>query len=177
MNYVENFDADMNFWDLYPEFKFFQPFKDIYKKDKSRSRKDSSTMMWFIAFCYSKASKFKNLAADGIDGKHSVVGEDYCGDRNYYQKHLDILPELIEAFIEIQYTSLEKHLKTWDDLLNKRTAFLKTQDYDLGTYEDLDKMAIGTSKVYATIKGIWDELSKEDGSGVAKGGSVPSLND
>lgn len=177
MSYIENFDADMNFWDLYPEFKFFQPFKDVYKGDKSKGRKESSIMMWFIAFCYSKSSKFKNLNPDGLDGKHTVVGEDYCGDRNYYSKHQEQLVPLIESFIDMQYTPLEKHLKTWDDLLNKRTAFLKTQDYNLETYDDLDKMAVGTSKVYLTIKNIQDELNKEDGSGVAKGGAVPSLND
>lgn len=174
---VDNFDTDMNFWDLYPEFKITNPFKELYKKDKSRGRRESSTFMWFIALCYSKTSKYNKLATDGIDGKHYVIGEDYCDNRNYYADHKEELDVCIDAFINLQYTALERHLKTWDDLLDKRTAFLKEQTYDLSTYDDLDKMAVGTKKVYDTIKGIWDELSKEDSSGVGKGGSVASLND
>lgn len=177
MVYIENFNTDNNFWDLYPEFKVIEPFKNKYKTDKSKAKKDSSTFMWFIAFCYSKISKFRNLATDGVDGKHYVVGLDYCGDNNFYNNNKEDLDEAIEKFINIQYTSAERHLKTWDDLLDKRTAFLKEQDYDLDTYDDLDKMAVGTAKVYETIKKIKEELSKEEGSGIAKGGSVPSLND
>lgn len=177
MNYVDNFNTELNFWDLYPEFKVLNPFKDIYKKDKSKGRRESSTFMWFIALCYSKASKYVKLACDGIDGKHYVIGLDFCGDTSYYSKNKVDLDICIDAFINIQYSALERHLKTWDDLLDKRTAFLKQQDYDFNTAEELDKMAIGTKKVYDTIKQIWDELSKEDSSGVGKGGSVASLND
>lgn len=177
MNYVDNFNTDESFWDLYPEIKVTNPFKDIYDKDKSKGRKESSTFMWFIALCYSRASKYCKLAVDGIDGKHAVIGEDFCNNRNYYYDNKEDLDLCIEAFITLQYNALERHLKTWDDLLDKRTAFLKTQEYDLTTYDDLDKMAVGTKKVYDTIKSIWDELSKEDKNGVGKGGSVASLND
>ena len=174
---LNNLDTDISFWELYPEFKVINPFKDFYIKDKSKLKKDSSTMMWFIALCYSKSSKFSRLQIDGIDGKHYVVGLDYCNNKNYYEENKIVLDEAIEMFITITYTPLERHLKTWEDLLDKRTAFLKKQEYDLGNYDDLDKMAIGTDKVYSTIKRIQEELNKEDINGVGKGGSVSSLND
>lgn len=177
VNYVDNFSTDMNFWDLYPEFKITNPFKEIYKKDKSKGRGNSSTFMWFIALCYSKASKYRNLAKDGIDGKHYVIGEDFCGDKNYYSKYRDELDSAIEAFIKLQYSPLERHLMTWDDLLDKRTAFLKEQSYDFTNFDELDKMAVGTDKVFSTIKKIWEDISKEDTAGVGKGGAVASLND
>ena len=176
-NYIDNFNTDFSFWELYPEFKVIEPYKDLYKSDKNKTKKDSSIMMWFVAYCYSKASKFRNLAKDGIDGKHYVIGEDYCNDKNFYNKNKNLLDIIIDSFIDSQFTPLERHLMVWDDLLNKRTAYLKEQDYDFSTYEDLDKMAVGTSKVFETIKKIWEDLQKEEGSGIAKGGSVPSLND
>ena len=176
-NYVDNFNTEESFWDVYPEFKITNPYKDLYKKDKSRNKKDSSTMMWFVALCYSKASKYRKLAKDGIDGKHYVIGEDFCANRSYYSDNKEQLDIIIESFISGQYSALERHLMTWDELLDKRTAFLKEQEYDFSTADDLDKMAVGTKKVYDTIKGIWDELAKEDSSGVGKGGQMASLND
>lgn len=177
MNYINNFNTDFLFWELYPEFKVINPFKDLYDSDKSKNKKESSITMWFVAYCYSKASKFRTLAKDGIDGKHYVVGLDYCEDPNFYNKNREKLDELIEAFVIMQYSALERHLMTWDDLLNKRTEFLKNQEYGYDNFEELDKMAVGTDKIHQAIKKIWDDLSKEEGSGIAKGGSVPSLND
>ena len=174
---LNSLDTDISFWELYPEFKVINPFKDIYLNDKSKSKTTSSKLMWFVALCYSKSSKFSRLQIDGIDGKHYVVGLDYCNNPNYYEDNKEILDSVIDMFLQITYTPLERHLKTWEDLLDKRTSFLKTQQYDLGNYEDLDKMAIGTDKVYSTIKKIQEELNKEDINGIGKGGSVSSLND
>lgn len=177
MSIINTIDPSLNFWELYPAFKVTEPFKELYQSDTSKSKKVSSVTMWFITLCYAKSSIYRNLAIDGIDGKHYIIGGDYCDNTNFYESNKSKLDILIEAFIKLEYTALERHMHTWEDLLNKRTAFIKTQNYDLSTYDDLDKMAIGTDKVYNTIKKIQEDINKDDSLGQGKGGSMASLND
>lgn len=173
MSQISSFDATQNFWKLYPQFKLVG-FKSLHDNDKSKGKAESSTMMWFIVYCYDRGSSFYKLP---IEDKHTVVGEDYCGNKNYYYDHQIVLDSSIELYIKLQYTKMERHLKVWEDLLDKRTKFLQTQEYDLSTYEDLDKMAVGTQKVHQTIKQVLDDLSKEDSADGVKGGTMPSYND
>jgi hypothetical protein len=177
MSPVELFNPDENFWEVLPQYRVAEPFKSLYKKDKSRGKKDSSLMMWFVVLCYDRGSKYFKLTPDGEDGKHYVIGGDYCGNVNYYEDNKDVLDSCISMYIKMNYSAMERHLKTWEDLLDKRTAFLQSQDYNLETFEDLDKMAVGTEKVYKTIKNVLDDLNKEDSSGSIEGGGHESLND
>lgn len=177
MTVIDNFQPGVSFWDVNPQFLIVNPFKRIYDDDKSKLKKNSSLLMWFVAFCYDRRSKYFKLQPDGEDGKHYIIGLDYCGNPNFYTDNKENLDECIAMFIKMSYTPMERHLKTWEDLLDKRTKFLQSQDYDLDTYEDLDKMAVGTQKVHQTIKQVLDDLSKEDVVGSAKGGAQPSLND
>lgn len=174
---INTINPDYNFWELYPDLKYMNPYKDLYKSDKSKSKKDSSVMMWFIALSHAKVSKFRSAPLDGPDSRYIVVGTDYCDDPEYYTKHVDKLESLIQAFIEHEYTLLERDLLTWEEVLNKRTAFIKLQSYTLETYDDLDKMAANTSKIYDTIKKLKDEINKEDATGIGKAGAQASLND
>lgn len=177
MSVVDSYTEGANFWELNQQFKVAEPFKSLYKGDKSKGKKDSSMMMWFIAFCYDRTSKYFKLSRDGEDGKHYVIGSDYCGNSNFYEDNQEVLDPCIAMFVKMEYTAMERHLKKWEDLLDKRTKFLDTQEYTLENFEDLDKMAVGTKKVSDTIKDIMDSLAKEDNSGTVKGGAQPSLND
>lgn len=174
---INTFDVNKNFWIEHPDMRAVNPFKTLYDDDTSKKKSHSSLIMWFVILCYDRDSKFYRLEADGDNGKHVIVGEDFCENKDFYRNNKAVLDMCIDMYIRMQYTPLERHLKTWEDLLDKRTAFIKEQEYDLETYDSLDKMAIGTDKVYNTIKKINDDLSKEDGSGSAKGGAMPSLND
>lgn len=174
---INTFDTDKNFWIEHPDMKVISPFKQIFEDDKSKKKEDSSKMMWFIVLCYDRDSKFYKLSAEGLDGKHSIVGEDFMGDIKYYSKWKLVLEPVIEEYIRLQYSPMERHLKTWEDLLDKRTSFLKSQEYDFETDEKLDKMAERTLKVHNTIKQIKEDLGKEAQEGTVKGGGQKSLAD
>lgn len=176
---ISTFDTDKNFWTIHPDMRAVNPFKELYNSDKSKKKEESSLMMWFIVLCYDRESKFCKLTPDGIDGKHTIVGEDYCNNVKYYSKWKLVLEPVIEEYIKLQYTPMERHLKTWEDLLNKRTAWLKGQDYDFenGLDEKLDKAAERTLKVHNIIKQIKEDLAKEANEGTVKGNKQKSLND
>lgn len=174
---INTFDVDKNFWIENPDMKAINPFKELYESDTSKKKSESSLIMWFIVLCYDRESKFSKLLPDGDEGKHAVVGEDYCEDIHFYKKHKKEIDMCVDMYNNLQYTPLERHLRTWEDLLDKRTKFLKGQEYDFDTDEKLDKMAERTLKVHNTIKQIKDDLSKEAAEGTVKGGGQKSLND
>jgi len=162
---MEILDATEDFFKLNPQYKSISPFKDYKKQTK---------MLWFVMYAYSKESRLAKLP---VDEKHEIVGQDICGDSGFYTKNKKDLDILIESYINLCYTAFERHLKVWEDLLDKRTKLLKDLDYDIENFEALDKMAVGTEKVYATFKKISTDVEKEKFDDGIRGGEASSLND
>lgn len=167
-------DYTQNFWEANPQFKLVAPFKFLYEEDKSKKKSDSSTMMWFTVYCYYPLSIFHKLDEDE---KHSLIGEDYCGSISYYTEHKSTLDMLIQNFSNMCLSPMQRQLLELEMLLNKRAAFIRQQDYTFENAKDLDAMVKATAEIYKNFKTIVDDLAKEDVAGVAKGGSMPSLND
>jgi hypothetical protein len=168
-------NIDNSFWNEFPDYRITNPFKELYTADKTKNKKDSSMMMWFVRHCYHPSSRYFKLP---IDDKHELIGGDYCGDINYYKKNKATIDMLVDAFCKLEMTSLQRHMIVWNTLLDKRTKFLESvESYDLENFEDLDKMAVGSDKVYTTIKKIEADMAKEDSNGSVKGGAKPSLSD
>lgn len=172
---VTIFDSEQNFWDINPQFKAALSFKEIYKKDKSRSRKESSALMWFIAYTRDPNSVYYNLPQHEKD---EVIGEDIVGDINFYKFHNKILEPLIKDYTRLTTTAIDRHLLEWDVKLDDRTDFLAKVKYDLDNFEKLDKMNANTLTVFKNLDKIKEDLAKdESGSGDTKGGYKESLND
>lgn len=172
---INSFDIDSNFWELYPDFKVALSFKDIYKSDKSRNKESSSKLMWFTALTTDLNSKYINIP---LEERYEVIGEDFMDSIKYYKDNRNKLDLLIEDYMRISDTPVKRHLRQWTTSLDDRTKFLSTMKYSLDTYEDLDKMAANTAKVFDTLKKINSDLEKEAaGGGEAKGGSKESLAD
>lgn len=171
---IQIFDIEQNFWDMYPDFKIALSFKDLYKQDKSRGRVNSSKLMWFIAYTTDLNSKFYKLSQEE---RYAVIGEDYMKDSNFYNNNKKEVDTLTNDYVKLQFSAAEKQLRAWDIKSDERAAFIASIPYNLDTYEDLDKMAVNTSKIYNELKNIKEALVKEDGEGSLKGGATASLND
>ena len=174
---IEKFDSSLNFWDLHPQFKIKTPFRDLYEKDKSKKKEESSLIMWFIAFCYDLDPRniFRNAP---LEDKHEVVGLDYCGDKNYFKNNRSKLEPLITAYLDLSLTPEERHYANWVALLEDRSKFLQGQKYGLENFEALDKMAAATEKLILTLKKIKESIAIEKGNnGAGKGDRELSLTD
>lgn len=167
-------DPDLYFWDVYPEFKLAMEFKKLFTRDRTKEKNRSSKVMWFIVLTRDPSSKFYNLPQDE---KNAVVGEDYMGDPKFYEKNKETLDPLIEDYIKLALSPAKRHLINWDKKIQERTEFINNTKYSLDNFEDLDKMASNTAKIYDTLKKIKEDLSKEEGEGNLKGGGTASLND
>lgn len=171
---IQVFDIEQNFWEIYPDFKIALSFKDLYKQDKTRGKERSSKLMWFIAYTRDMNSKFYNLPQAEKD---AIIGADYLNNPNFYQDNKKDLDVLIEDYLKLMYTPSRRHLLDWDRKLLERSNLLAQISYTLENYEELDKMAGNTPKVYKAIADIRAELDKEEGEGNLKGGAMASLND
>lgn len=169
------FDSEQNFWELNPQFKTALSFKDLYKKDKSRNKKESSNLMWFIGYTHDIGSLFYNLPQTE---KYEVIGEDFVGDINFYKNNSTSLEPLIHDYIKLTTTAIDRHLLEWDARLEDRTRFLATTKYDLENFDKLDKMNSNTIAVFKNLEKIKEDMAKdESGTGDTKGGFKESLND
>lgn len=172
---INNFDVTQNFWDLYPDFKIALSFKEIYKSDKSRNKESSSKLMWFVALTTDLNSKYYRMPQDD---RFNLIAEDYMEDIKYYKSNKIKIDKLIEDYIMLEFSAAQRQLREWDIKQDERSAFIATLKYSLDTYEDLDKMAVNTKKIYDTFKTIKDDLAKEEsGEGTGKAGAKKSLND
>lgn len=170
---INTFDTDKNFWIEHPDMKVISPFKQIFEDDKSKKKEDSSKMMWFIVLCYDRDSKIFKLPENT---KHSIAGEDYCGDIKYYSKNNVLLDMCVPRYLELQHTPMQRLMASWDKKLIQRAAWIDGMDYD-EDFERLDKAMVETKKVYDAYKVIIADMEKEEASGQAKGGATPSLLD
>lgn len=171
---IQVFDIEESFWDMYPDFKIALSFKDLYKQDKSRGKVNSSKLMWFVAYTRDMNSKFYNLLQEEKD---AIIGGDYLKDENFYNNNKSDLDPLINDYVKLMFTPAQRHIADWDKKILERSEFIASQKYTLETYEDLDKMAMNTTKIYATLKDLREQLSREDSEGSLKGGATASLND
>lgn len=171
---INHFDTSENFWELYPDFKDALSFKRLYKSDKSRNKESSSRIMWYVAYTTDINSKYYKLPENE---KHAIIGGDYMGDEQYYEKNKERIQPIIDDYIKINFTAAQRQLRDWEIKMDERAEFIKKMPYNIDTYEDLDKMAANTAKLFDTFKKIKEDISKEEGDGVGKGGAIASLND
>jgi hypothetical protein len=165
---LDSFDIKSNFWTINPNFKEFQPFKDFYKSDKSTAKKDSSTLMWTIALIYHPRSQFANLLEkDAI----TIVEKDYY--KNVFDK--DKYKELIYQFNELCLSKGRKLVRSWEDKLQQRARFIDNMNYDLDSFEVLDKALINTQKLFEGYSKALAELSNDSDEGKTKGDAEESL--
>lgn len=171
---INHFDTSESFWELYPDFKDALSFKKLYKSDKSRNKESSSRIMWYVAYTTDINSKYYKLPENE---KHSVIGGDYMDDEDYYKNNKDRIQPIIDDYIKINFSAAQRQLRDWEIKMDERATFIKDMPYNINTYEDLDKMASNTAKLFDTFKKIKEDISKEEGDGIGKGGAIASLND
>lgn len=172
---INGFDTSINFWEANPQLKLAGVFKDQYTSDKSKGKTASSKLMWFIAFVADLESKYYGLP---IEERIELLEEDFLTEPGFYKENKALVDSLIELYTRLTDTAAERHLRQWDDTLEKRSEFLRTMEYSLENFDKVDKLAANTQNIYKTLNQIKKDIEMErSGGGIAKGGSMESLSD
>jgi hypothetical protein len=182
---VKNFNTDLNFWEANPIFKTIKEFKEIFDKDKSRKKEDSSQLMWAIALFVdpNPANNWRNLTEKE---KKELINSDFHPDINWEDHNIR---ELIEIYENRCLTIAEKELVRFERKLVDRGNFIDRTTYTLdnydpesnklikGTAEQLDKMMLNTSKLNEQYRLIKDALAQEANEGELRAGAKESATE
>jgi hypothetical protein len=184
---IDTFSPGANFWAMHPQFLAVNPFKDMYERDESANKVESSLLMWFVVLCYDMDSKYEGLPTNE---KHLMIGEDFCNDSEYFDRFAALIVPCRDMYCKMQDTPAKRSLRNWKNTLEDRDNFLASSTYTLDSYDDRGKIKKGTAdqidamhgrtpKFWSDYERIMEALSKEEsgGTGEAKGGAMPSASD
>ena len=125
MAVIDNFDITANFWKIYPQFKI--SFGNLYSKDKSKDKTDSSKIMWAIALFAdnSKTNIYRNLS---LQERMNLIAEDYLKNPKFDWRSVD---NEIELYKKLNLTKNQRNLLDIEDKLDQRTTVLKNTSYNI----------------------------------------------
>ena len=180
-------DTSLNFWEVHPSLKAAGPFKEIWKKDRTRGKDRSSKIAWCIALIWDRKSDFYNLEIGGKYCKLKLVFGDFFGDKNFYTKEKELVDDLRDFYIESTTTVAQRTLVGIEEKLKERDKFIRNTPYDMGeigdrgayvggTVDTLDKMMANTEKLYS----LYDKARKivdQEMQQSTMGGAEQSLSD
>jgi hypothetical protein len=157
---IDKYYKGNNFWDVCPEFRAIGIFDDFYNSDK----KNSSNIMWAIAFCLRRESPMYNLP-----NKWDLAAKDIALNEKLEWSKYD---GLVSMFKDTRLSQAEQSLLMWEELMAKRDLYLKQQEYFFdhmedgklvkGTAEQLDRAFSATPKMYNDFYKIKKEIEDDD---------------
>lgn len=172
---IENFNTSMNFWTSNPNMLVVAKFKDLYDKDKSKNREDSSRLMWAISlYCdLNDKNPWRNMPDRE---KKMLIKEDYLRDKKFDWED-KLIKDLIHVYTELVLSVPEKALRNFNLKLIERQTFIDNTKYDMENADQLDKMMLNTSKIYSQYEEILHMFKEEKNSGKTKGGIKESASE
>lgn len=151
---TEIFDTDKNYWDTFPEMKIHPTFKHYHSDDKSKKKAKSSNIMWaFHLVCHPKSLMYYD--------PHKLENV-----RGLLPENMELASQEaeLEVYKQIMLTEAQKALIDWDDMIKKRSTYLKSQDYNLDNGKDLDTLHKNTYAIFKDYQKVCDELKNEENS-------------
>lgn len=168
---IHKFDTDVNFWELYPQYKVIEPFKSFYPKDRTKGKIYSSTVMWAIVFLHHPESPLANTTEED---RRKIIENEVVGDNRF---KWDEYKELEEKFAELELNSSQRSLKLISKKIQEREKLIDDTEYTLDNAKDLDAVILNTEKIYKLRKFLEDEASKKSNEGETKGGAEESASE
>jgi hypothetical protein len=175
MAVVTSFAPDQDFWESNPQLLLNTTFKAYMKADKSRGKKTSSSVMWWIAFCYD-LDRDNKWRGQPLHEKHFHLGNQLLEDGDFYQKNEDMLKPLITAYVKMMDTAGKRQLRAFIRKLDEKTDWMDSMHYK-DDPEAMDKAMTSNKNLYSSLATIEKQLNEEDGEGQGLGGSTPSAAD
>jgi len=179
-------NTNENYWILNPMMVGMPIFSNLYKKDKSKDKTDSSSLMWAIA-CFVDPNKGNTYRNVSIEDKKALINEAILHDSKFNWEHPEIL-EFIDTYTDLCLTIAEKQLIRFEKKLIQRGDFIDKTDYSLDSYDEsnrtikgtadqLDKMMVATGKIYDQLEDIKAKITKESAEGTLRGGATESASE
>ena len=138
---LKDFNIDLNFWKINPQLIIV--FSNLYDKDKSKDKVESSKIMWAIAMLYDPSDKNQFRNAD-FDIKKKAIVDSYLKKKDFdwleYSEEIDLYKEYCLSVYERELLVIEESLRS-------RRILLQTTPYTLKTASLLDDMHKKTGEI------------------------------
>ena len=160
MYIVKDYQANASFWDLNPQLKAIPPFSKLYRSDKSKNKKISSSKGWAV-FLYAETSQRSLFNMYPEDEKRKLIEEEF-------NISIKDLKEEIDWYKENAIPNEAKLLEQYRQFLTRRIEFITTQEYNFETQEQLDRAASQSKRIwddYLKVKKEYDDYEEKQGQG------------
>ena len=155
------------FWEVNPEVKFTEPFSTFYNKGKSK--KETSKIMWAIFLLCDVSSPKMRLRHDE---KINDIKKFFLKDESF---SFDKYKDLIDAYPKVVMTKIARELKSWNDKIEQRQAYMESIEYGPRTFEMLDKMMVESKKIWDAFSLVKKEFDTQNIETRARGGREESF--
>jgi hypothetical protein len=171
MGVVNSWDTHVNFWNVNPQLKTGGEFAVFYTEDKSKTKHDSSSVMWAIAYVYDNDSQYKNWS---LKDRIRFVEEEILNKVKFEEKKYK---KLIDQYNSLQDTPILRQLKEWNRIMDEKSDLLRTMKYNIATWEVIEEMLKSNKGLYTEYERLLFALSKDESGNRVKGGSEESLSE
>lgn len=155
MDLIKDYRSGVSFWELNSQLSEIGPFKKLYSSDKTKGKNKSSQIAWGV-FLYAETSERSLLARVEHEEKVEILKNDFGLDLEN-----EIHQECIEFYRKYYLTPAEKMLIKYEDFLQKRIDYITSQDYNLETAEQIDRIAGNSKKIWDDYLKVKAEFEKE----------------
>lgn len=164
-----------NFWEepKNDQLLLIQEFKDLFEKDKTKDKKESSMIMWAVYFACDYYTRYSEVPQQD---RIIEIEKSLFNDPGYFTKNRKVLEPLMTKYNKLQETSPRKYLITFLETIEKRRMFLENVEYDNHTAKAIDDMLLNSSKLFQQEKDIQTMLASK-GESIIKGDVKLSLMD
>lgn len=140
-----------NFWELNPHIIHVKPFADLYAKDKSKNKEQSSKDMWCILWLTDpdeEVNKYYRIKDE--DEKLAI-----CADFNpSFDKDHPIIQECLEKYPFLCLNADELAYKLQKDQLIEISHFLASQVIDIDNISKIIELKAKMPKIYQDFEKI-----------------------
>jgi hypothetical protein len=154
---------DNNFWKDNSDLLLVEEFGQLYQKDKSKNKEESSKIMKAIYYVLHPESVYYNSPT-----KYEIISKSFLKDPKF---NWDSIQSIVLAFKEFVLSDVQKALINWGEIMVMRDTTLKklykdalavsVHDVDTKTLKDLDSMLTATPKMFEDYKKIKKEYEEE----------------
>lgn len=188
MKYIDLFDDGADFFSLFPLFKVMEPFKSVYKADRSKNKHQTNKLMWSLVLCHDLDSNLYSISneTERLEEAMSIMNFKIS---DVFDTEEDFLTYQ-NAFLQAIDTVLSADIRNKEDKLKERAEFIRGTKYTLdhmeiiggkpcivrGTASQLDKMIADTGKIHDEIRILRSKLRDSDITS-GKGGAEESFSE
>tara|TARA_R110000751_G_scaffold1232_3_gene4722 strand:+ start:910 stop:1425 length:516 start_codon:yes stop_codon:yes gene_type:complete len=155
---TEVFDTERNYWELYPEVRQHPEFSVIYKKDKTKKKAAASNTMWAIHLvCHPKSLMYHD--PNKLENVRGLLPKSWDWESTSESS-------MLETYRGLMLSEAQRALIDWDEMIKKRSSYLKNQEYNLENGKELDQLHKNTYNIYKDYQKICEELTNEENSNI-----------